>query len=37
MAEKASEDRRAYWLKMERFWLSQIEPDKAAAVDVVKV
>jgi hypothetical protein len=37
MAEKASDDKREYWLNMERFWLSKIEPGKAAAVDVVKV
>jgi hypothetical protein len=37
MAEKAAEDKRGYWLKMEQFWLSKIGPSKAAAVDAVEV
>lgn len=37
MAEKASADKRGYWLDMERFWLSKIEPSKTDRADVVKV
>jgi hypothetical protein len=30
MAEAASDDKREYWLAMERFWLARIVPSKAA-------
>jgi hypothetical protein len=31
MAEKASADKRGYWLKMEQFWLSRSVPEHAVA------